>query len=296
MRKVLKWIGIGVGVIVGLLIVIIAVVAGLGYQKLTNSQQFHVSETFTAPTSSDAVARGAYLVNSTAGCTGCHGDGFKGAIFIDAQPIGLLVAPNLSTGKGGIGGQMTDADWNRAIRHGIGHDGRVLVIMPADNFTHLSDADLGAIIAYLKSLPPADNVLPARKLGFLAYVFVGAGVFPLPAQNIDHSAAHVASVAPAETADYGHYIVAVAGCRTCHGPNLTGGTPGQGGGPPVGPNISPTGEEGPWTKAQFINTIRTGTNPAGQQLSDQMPWTIFKNMTDQDLGAVYDYLHSLPGK
>src|SRR5258708_38243734 len=109
MRKVLKWIGIGVGVIVGLLIVIIAVVAGLGYQKLTNSQLFHVSETFTAPTSSDAVARGAYLVNSTAGCTGCHGDGFKGSIFIDAQPIGLLVAPNLSTGQGGIGGQITDA-------------------------------------------------------------------------------------------------------------------------------------------------------------------------------------------
>src|SRR5260221_603830 len=104
MLRVLKWIGIGLGIIVGLLIVLIAVLAALGYQKLTNGQQYHVTETFSAATSPDAIARGQYLVNSTAGCTGCHGDGFKGSTFIDAQPMGLLVAPNLTSGQGGIGG------------------------------------------------------------------------------------------------------------------------------------------------------------------------------------------------
>ena len=188
---------------------------------------------------------------------------------------------------------MTDNDWNRAIWHGIGRDGRVLMIMPADNFTRLSDTDLDAIVAYLKSLPPVENVLPARSLAIAAYVLVGAGVFPLPAQLIDHQAPHVAAVTPAEPADYGYYIVTIAGCASCHGPNFTGGTPNQGA--PVGPNISPTGEEGGWTKTQFINTIRTGVNPAGHQLSDEMPWKTFKNMDDQDLGVAYDYIHALPG-
>jgi mono/diheme cytochrome c family protein len=294
MRKLLKWIGIVLGGLLGLLVVLVAVLLTLGAIKLTNSQQYHISETFSPPSSAEAVARGQYLVQSVAGCEGCHGPGFKGAIFIDAQPIGLLVAPNLTTGQGGLGARMTDADWNRAIRHGIGHDGRVLIIMPAEHFTNLSDADLGAVVAYIKSLPPVDNVLPARRVGFPAYLLIGSGVFPLPAQQIDHTATHAATVTPAETVDYGHYLVSIAGCTSCHGANFTGGTPNQGA--PIGPNISPTGEEGPWTKAQFINTLRTGINPANRQLSDEMPWKTFGTMTDQDLGAVYDYLHSLPGQ
>jgi len=293
MRKVLKWIGIILGGLIGLLVIAIGVVSVIGSQKLSNSQPYHVSEAFSAPTSPEAVARGQYLVNSTTGCFGCHGDGAKGQILIDGLPVGTLPAPNLTAGKGGIGGSMTDADWNRAIRHGIGHDGRVLAIMPADHFNHMSDADLGAVVAYIKSLPPVDNVLPARSLALPADALVGAGVFSLPAEDINHSAPHPASVAPAETADYGNYVVELADCTECHGENLTG----QSGGPgPAAPNISPTGEVGAWTRQQFFTTIRTGVTPAGHQLTDDMPWKTFKNMTDSDLGAVYAYLHSLPAK
>jgi mono/diheme cytochrome c family protein len=295
MRKALKWIGIVLVGLIGLLILAIAVLSVIGYQKLTSSPQYKVTETFTASASPEAVARGDYLVNSTMGCLGCHGDGAKGQIFFDGLPFGTLAAPNLTSGKGGIGAVMTDSDFNRSIRHGIGHDGRALVIMPSESFTHLSDADLGAIVAYVKSLPPADNVVPARNLAIPALVFVGSGMFSPAAQLIDHSAAHTATVTPAETADYGSYIVELATCRSCHGPNLTGQT-GGGGGAPAGPNISPSGEVGAWTKEQFINTIRTGVNPADHPLTDEMPWKTFSNMTDQDLGAVYAYLHSLPAK
>ena len=295
MRRVLKWIGIILGGIAGLLVIAVAVLYVIGYQKLTNSQQYKATDNFTVPTSPEAVARGQYLVNSTAGCFGCHGDGAKGNIFSDGLPFGTLAAPNLTSGRGGIGGIMTDADWNRAIRHGIGHDGRLLLIMPAEHFSHLSDADLGAVVAYVKTLPPMDNPVPTRSLALPAYLFVGSGMFKTGAEQIDHSAAHPASVPPAETADYGAYIVELATCRDCHGPNLTGQTDG-GGGAPAGPNISPTGEVGAWTKEQFINTIRTGLNPAGHQLSDDMPWKVFQNMNDTDLGAVYAYLHSLPAK
>ena len=293
MRKILKWIGIIFGVLVGLIIIVVAVATVVGYQKLSNGAAYSVTETFTVPTSAEALARGKYLVNSTAGCFGCHGDGLSGTVFFDGLPFGSLAAPNLTSGKGGIGGVMTDADWNRAIRHGIGHDGRALLIMPSEHFNHLSDADLGAIVAYVKSLPAVDNVLPARSLAIPAAALVGAGLFPLGAADIDHGAAHPA-VTAGETSDYGAYIVELATCRDCHGPNLTGGDGATGG--PVGPNLSPTGEVGAWTKDQFITTIRTGVNPAGHKLSDDMPWSVFKNMNDQDLGALYTYLHSLPAK
>ena len=109
MRRVLKWIGIILGGIVGLLVIAVAVLYVRGYQKLTNSQQHKVTDNFAVPTSPEAVARGQYLINSTAGCFGCHGDGAKGQIFFDGLPFGTLATPNLTSGKGGIGGLMTDA-------------------------------------------------------------------------------------------------------------------------------------------------------------------------------------------
>jgi len=294
MRKVLKWIGIVLGAIVGLIIIVVAVVSVIGYQKLSNTASYPVTDTIAIPTSAEAVARGQYLVTSTAGCFGCHNDGGKGEIFFDGLPFGTLAAPNLTSGQGGIGGILTDADWNRAIRHGIGHDGRALLIMPAEHFTHLTDADFGAIVAYIKSLPPVDNVLPARSIAIPGALFVGAGIFDPAPSVIDHTAVRTA-ITPAETADYGAYVVELATCRDCHGPDLTGRVD-DGTGAPAGPNISPTGEVGAWTKDQFINTLRTGVNPGGHKLSDDMPWAVFKNMNDQDLGAVFAYLHSLPAK
>lgn len=81
--------------------------------------------------------------------------------------IGIyLPAPNLTAGKGGIGATYTDADWERAIRHGIGGDNRVLAIMPSNYFSHYSDADLAAVIAYLKTFPPVDSDFLHARLVF----------------------------------------------------------------------------------------------------------------------------------
>ena len=294
MRRILTCIGIVIAGLIGLVIVAGVVLYAVGASRL--GQHYTVGETFTVPTSAEAVVRGQYLVTSTVGCFGCHGPGgANGVVFFSGPPLGTLAAPNLTAGKGGIGGLMTDADWNRAIRHGIGHDGRLLVIMPSADFSHLSDADLGAIVAYLKTLPPIDYQAPPRNLFFVADIGLAAGLFgKLPAEAIDHTAAHAASVPAAETAEYGQYLATLATCSGCHGPNLDG--KGGGGGPSsvVPPNLTPSGEVGTWTKAQFINTIRTGVTPSGHQLTDDMPWKTFKNMTDQDLGALYLYVHSLP--
>ena len=74
-------------------------------------------------------------------------------MFIDDPALGRVIAPNLTRGRGGVGATFSDADFVRAIRHGVDPSGRPLLIMPADDYTHFSDADLGMIIAYVRSLP-----------------------------------------------------------------------------------------------------------------------------------------------
>jgi mono/diheme cytochrome c family protein len=110
-----------------------------------------------------ALARGAYLVNAVSACVDCHGPNLEGKPFIDEPALGYLAAPNLTSGVGGVGTTYTQADWELAIRHGVAADGRALGGMPSDQFAHLSDADMAAMIAYLESVPAwITNCLPVR--------------------------------------------------------------------------------------------------------------------------------------
>ena len=110
------------------------------------------------------VAEGARLTTIN-GCRDCHGEDLAGRVFIDAPPF-LVVAPNLTTGAGGVAAAYrTAADWDRAIRYRIRPDGRgLLPMMPSENYHYMSDEDLAGIIAYLRSAPPIDNELPETKV------------------------------------------------------------------------------------------------------------------------------------
>jgi hypothetical protein len=96
--------------------------------------------------------RGEYLVKSVSACMDCHGENLQGKPFLDEQPIGYISAPNLTRGAGGVGEWYTLEDWARAIRHGVGGDGRVMGGMPSDSYAHLSDEDL-AVPANLARFP-----------------------------------------------------------------------------------------------------------------------------------------------
>ena len=96
------------------------------------------------------------------------------------------------------------------------------------------------------------------------------------------------------TVAYGEYLVNTAGCRTCHGVELSGGDPSDPESPP-GPNLTPGGELGLWAEADFINTLRTGVTPAGRQLNPEfMPWESTAKLTDDELKAIWLYLKSVP--
>jgi mono/diheme cytochrome c family protein len=117
------------------------------------------------------------------------------------------------------------------------------------------------------------------------------GKFAFPADQIDQSAVHTASLPPAGDASYGRYLTHLAGCTACHGANLGGAKPDFL--DMEAPNITPAAI-GPWTLAQFEHTMRTGRDPSGRMLADEMPWRRVGQMNDQELTALYAFLKTVP--
>jgi cytochrome c553 len=245
----------------------------------------------TGPQTQELAARGQKLALL---CTGCHAaaegqfplSGSKDNFVAGGPPIGVLYAPNLT--PGGPLKDWTDAQVARAIREGVDKDGRPLIIMPSQVFHNMSDKDVQAVITFLRSQPAVDRSVPPKNLNLLAAFFFGTGLFPTSAQP---PLTQPVNAPQAGTPAHGKYLVDISGCRDCHGENLTGSSGGFG---PAGPSIATLVPQ--WSEGEFLNTIRTGVDPAGHQLNpDNMPWKVYSAMySDQELADIYQYLHTLP--
>lgn len=291
MKKILKWIGIVVGGLVGLIVLALAGLY-LSAESRFNKTYDITSEPVTIPTDAASLAVGKHLAEIQ--CEGCHTEDLGGGSFFEDPSLGYVDAPNLTAGKGGIGGTYTDADWIRAIRHGINHDGTSVFIMPSNDYYYFSDADLGGLIAYVKSVPPVDRETRPRSLAPFAKVLYSLGAFGnlLYAETIEHD---VRPPAPpvGVTVDYGEYLGNANGCPSCHGPQLNGAQPSEPGAP-FAPNLTPGGELIGWSEGDFINALRTGVTPSGHKMTDAMPWEGLGKMTDDELKTVWLYLQSQP--
>lgn len=293
MRKFFKWLGIIFGSLIGLILL-----AALGLYLNTsirlNKTYTVQAETINIPSDPASIERGKQWVESGA-CKYCHGSDLAGAAFLNDPMIGKIPARNLTPGVGGVGSEFTDADWVRAIRYGIDPEGRSLIIMPSSYFFYFSDRDLGDIIAYLKTIPPVDIEWPAPEFTPLAKILVSARAMGrvIEAENINYNAVHPSAPKESTTAAYGEYLVMVSGCRMCHGEDLAGDkNPPNPAAPPV-PGLVAGSEVAFWSEADFTATIRTGVTPSDHQLTEFMPWKDFRNMTDNQLKAIWLYLNSL---
>jgi mono/diheme cytochrome c family protein len=290
MKKILKWIGIVIG---GLVLLVVLVAGGmLVSTNLRFSKTYDIQpEPLAIPTDAESLAIGEYWVNIH--CRDCHAPDLGGRTLLDDPMIGTVDTPNLTSGEGGIGASYTDADWVRALRHGVKKDGTSVFIMPSNHFYYLSDTDLAAIIAYVKSVPPVDRPTPEKNLKPMAKILYAAGAFgsQLHAETIDHDA-RPSAPPKGMTVEYGEYLVNAHGCRGCHGEALSGMQPPEPGSP-LAPNLTPGGELLGWSEDDFINTIRTGLTPHGHELSEFMPWKYFRLLTDDDLKTIWLYLASL---
>jgi cytochrome c553 len=206
---------------------------------------------------------------------------------------GRVVAPNLT--RAGVGASFQDADFVRAIRHGVDPSGRQLWVMPADDYNHLSDDDLAALIAYLKSLPASPATLPDSQIRPLGVVLFAASELDLvPAEKIDRSAPRPPAVSVDLSPAYGQYLSTIAGCARCHGPGLSGGVvPGAAPGARPAANLTQTGL-GNWTEADFLRAMRTGRRPDGSAIDTSMPWPYFAQMSDLELRSIWQFLGVVP--
>ncbi len=292
MRRVLRSIGIGLVVIAVLLIIGSVAVYAMSENKINETFEVDV-EALALPTDDAALERGKYLVETVGLCQDCHGDNLGGKAFFDEPGLGKVDSANLTSGEGGIGDELTDEEWVRALRYGVGRDGKSLIIMPSYDYQLLSDEDLAAIIAYLKSLPPVDfepgspNFLLLRLFLLMDETLAND---MLPANQVDFDYASPTAVEPAVSAEYGAYLANVA-CAGCHGDDFAGKQVGPGG--PTSANLTPGGDVADY--AAFVAAVRAGVRHDGEVMdTEEMPWNRLAGLTEDDLEAIWLYLQTLP--
>ena len=299
MRTLVRWIGISIA---GLLVISaagIVIVYVLSNDRFDRT--FAVEGSFIdVPGDQESIAYGEHVA-AIRGCKGCHGDDLSGRVEFEDPMVGLIANANLTKGQGSAILDYSSEDWERAIRHGVGPDGRPLIIMPSQQFYNMSNEDLGALLAYIQSLPPVDNELPDLELALFPRLMFLLGPMEIlvPAESIDHEAPLPTAPERGVTAEYGEYLAGL--CTLCHGPGFSGGyVPGVPPAPNEPPplNLTPGGQLSEWTFEEFLTAMRTGKTPNGRQLDDQwMPYeTLFGEMTDEEWQALWLYLQSLPPK
>ena len=292
MKRWQKWTGITLGGIFGTILVALLVIYAVS--ELRIRKRYDIQPPTIAISTDPATIAEGHRLAVTRGCTDCHGPNLEGRVFIDAMPMATLIASNLTRGEGGVGNAYGEVDLIRAIRHGVKPDGRPTLFMPAHEFNPMSDTDLAKLIAYIRSLPAVDNVLPDNTVGPLGRALFLAGQVPLlPAEMIDHDAPRAPAVPAGPTAEYGKYLA--VGCTGCHGEGYSGGAiPGTPPGFPIAANITPDDVSGigRWTEADFTRALREGKRPNGDTINSIMPWRGTSQMTDDEIRALWLFLRT----
>jgi len=260
----------------------------------------------------ERLARGKYLVEGVVGCFDCHSTAPKefhpgvapeftnrggGRVLIDEGDL-RIAAPNITPDVETGAGTWADDQFARAIREGIGHDGRTLFpVMPYEVFRNLSDDDLAAVVVFIRSLEPVHNELPKPQIPFPLSRLIKAAPQPVNGPIGDAGSDPVAR---------GRYLTHVAGCVECHTPKDKLGRPLPGMDFAGGQAMDKFGVAGVtsanltpdpsgisyYNEELFMRTMRTG-HVGARALNPPMPWWVYRNMSDQDLKAIFAYLRTL---
>lgn len=284
---ILRWSGMGGA---GLLAAVAVLASGLAVAGLVkaHSRRAPVPDLHIAAAPGE-IARGQEIADSF--CAGCHS---KTGILTGgtdlgkeiALPIGSFIAANLT--PAGELAHWSDGEIFRAIRNGIDAEGHWLTIMSYTNAGKLSDDDIKALIAYIRSLPAGGTPTPdpPDSLSLPGLILLGAGKLPAGKPVF---VGVITAPPKGATLAYGAYILSYQDCRECHGAGLTGGVEGQLA--PIGPDLDVVKE---WKREEFIAAMRTGVTPDGHHIGAVMPWQAVGRMDDVELSAIYEYLTHLP--
>lgn len=308
MAKFVK--SLGIVVLALLVLAAIGITATIGWRPFIGSKSRALTDRKFEVTP-ERLKRGTYLAEHVSGCMDCHTlfrDGPNGQESVAAMkgagqlfPIpgfpGRLVAPNITPDQETGTGTWTDDELARAIREGIGRDGRTLFpLMPYSHFRHMTDEDLASVVVYLRSLTPIRNVLAASEVNFpVKYLIRGVPEPVTSAVQADLST----------PVSRGRYLVEIAVCSECHTP-IKRGQPiaamkfagGQVFDEPSGKIASANITQdatgiGSYSEETFLKAMRTGY-VGKRQLNTLMPWQFYAGQTEEDLKDIHAYLKTLP--
>ena len=277
MAKLLRWAVYGLVGIFILLLVAAAAVWLISSQKLSAKAAAR-PEHLSAPTPvqlADAERMGRVL-----GCFSCHGSGLRGNKMFDEPNVGTIWAPNLTL----VAAHASDEQLARAIRQGIGVDGRSLFIMPSEVFQHLSDQEVAALIAMIRSQPRAGEATPHNSYGPIGRLGVVMGKFKTaPSLVADYSTMEPARVGALH--ETGRRLATLY-CSSCHNADLRGKEvkPGE-----SSPDLTIAGAYDP---GAFKTLLRTGKPASGKELPlmGRIARSDLSHMTDQEIEQLHSYL------
>lgn len=295
MKRFLKYAGIAFGVLVAVFMIILGVVY-LVTESHWNQTHELISEKIVVSDDPEIINQGKHVF-TIRGCVDCHGENLQGGIFLENGTVGRFVATNLTSGSGGIGSSYSDEDLVRSIRHGIRKDGRSVLFMPSYEYNSINQKDMTALVSYIRSREPVDNILPESKIGLpiRAIYMLDKNLHLFPARVIDHTIPLPVDE-PVTVLERGKYLADT--CMGCHGAGFGGGKiPGVPPDWPEAANLTPGGQLADWTEADFFKAMREGITPDGRQLqAEYMPYPILGSMTDDELHALFVYLQSLESR
>lgn len=304
------WKKIALGVVVVVLLVLAAgIQAVVGWRALVFGPKTRALTSRSFEATPARLERGRYLATARHGCVFCHSErdwSAKGAppredrlgagVVWTAEGMPWLTAPNITPDEEtGIGGVSDDAV-ARAIREGIGFDGRALFsLMPYQEFRRIPDEDVAAIVVYLRSLLPVKNPLPKSRLPFPLPIVMRAVPEPIegpvPAPDLRTPERR------------GEYVLRTSACHHCHTPmtsdgrfltqlDMAGGNPfpsPQGIIAATNLTLDPTGLAN-YDEATFVTVMKTGKFGT---LHAMMPWAMYKGLEEDDVKAIWAYLRTL---
>jgi mono/diheme cytochrome c family protein len=278
LKRFLRWLGIGFLSLVILLLLAVVVVYVLAEVKLRHRYAVP-SDSVPLPADSLSIAEG-FRLAKLRGCSGgCHGDNIEGGMFIDEWWLASLPAPNLTAAVR----DYSDAELAGIIRHGVRPDGRSLIGMPSEMFRPLSDADLGRILAYLRSVPPTQGQGRGVSLGPMGRLGMVAGMYNPAAEDVRRAEALTASYpAASDSLAAGAYLARTV-CTECHGLDLKG-RPGE-----SRPDLRIVAG---YSLPAFTHLMRTGKalGERDLKLMSEVARKRFAHFTDAEIGELHRYL------
>jgi mono/diheme cytochrome c family protein len=272
----------------GLLLVLVAAVGSIYVisSRIINARHPFREHPLIVLSDSASVAHGERLTRIR--CVGCHGDSLRGKVFFDEPNIARLVAPNVPAKLA----TLSDAEFAGFLRSGVRKDGTSPFVMPPPGFYHISDYDLGALIAYIRSLPVTTDSLPANTFRLVGRLGVVLGQFRTSVAAFDTTMERVGDDPFWATTRQGEYLARLI-CTECHGLRLTGDSAADGG-PARAPSLA--GAVG-YSPEEFLTLIRTGTPREATTRLGLMAETARKSLTyltDEEIAAIYWYIQALP--